>query len=30
MHAPIHALKTSPANELDDFKKIIASMYGQK
>jgi glutamyl-tRNA reductase len=30
MHAPIHALKTSPANELDDYKKMIASMYGQK
>jgi glutamyl-tRNA reductase len=30
MHAPIHALKTSPANELDDYKKMISSMYGQK
>jgi glutamyl-tRNA reductase len=30
MHAPIHALNTSPANELDDYKKMISSMYGHK
>ena len=30
MHAPIHALKTSPADELEDFKKIISSIYRQK
>jgi glutamyl-tRNA reductase len=30
MHAPIHALKTSPAEELEDFKKIISSIYRQK
>jgi glutamyl-tRNA reductase len=30
MHAPIHALQNSPNNELDDFKRILASVYASK
>jgi glutamyl-tRNA reductase len=30
MHAPIHALQNSPNNELEDFKRILASVYAPK
>jgi glutamyl-tRNA reductase len=30
MHAPINALQNSPNNEIEDFKRIISSIYPQK
>jgi glutamyl-tRNA reductase len=30
MHAPINALQNSPNNEIDDFKRILSSIYSPK
>ncbi|QWE24000.1 glutamyl-tRNA reductase [Polynucleobacter sp. AP-Elch-400A-B2] len=30
MHAPINALQNSPNNEIEDFKRILSSIYSQK
>ena len=30
MHAPINALQNSPNNELEDFKRILSSIYSKK
>jgi glutamyl-tRNA reductase len=30
MHAPINALQKSPNNEIEDFKRILSSIYSPK
>jgi glutamyl-tRNA reductase len=30
MHAPINALQNSPNNEIEDFKRILSSIYPSK
>jgi glutamyl-tRNA reductase len=30
MHAPITALQNSPNNEIEDFKRILSSIYSPK
>jgi glutamyl-tRNA reductase len=30
MHAPINALQNSPNNEIEDFKRILQSIYSPK